>query len=98
MKTHVDNVHPCSLIKRKFILNETIVAKLFETDHSQQHRKKRVRAIRTTIISFFGSTNPYKNADAAQQRFIKDLVLYIYKGYMPISTCKNIWLKRLILH
>jgi hypothetical protein len=42
------------------------------------------------ITSFFGSTNPYKNANEAQQNFIGDLVLYIYKGYMPLSTYENI--------
>ncbi len=97
MKMHVDNVHPHSLIERKSILSEMVVVKLSETHHSQQHGKKRVGAIHTTITSFFGSTNPYKNADDVQQRFIDDLVLYIYKGYMPLSTCKNIWLRRLVL-
>jgi hypothetical protein len=50
---------------KKSILSEKVVAKLFEIDHSQQHGKKRVGAIRIIIISFFGSTNPYKNADDA---------------------------------
>jgi hypothetical protein len=52
--------------------------------------KKRVGAIGFVIISFFGSTNMYKNVNEAQQRFIEDLVLYIYKGYKPFSTCENI--------
>jgi hypothetical protein len=25
-------------------------------------------------------------------------MLYICKGYIPLSTCKNIWLQRLVLH
>jgi hypothetical protein len=25
-------------------------------------------------------------------------MLYLCKGYMPLSTCKNIWLQRLVLH
>jgi len=32
-----------------------------------------------------------------QQKILKDLVLYIYKGYMVLSTCENIWLQRLVL-
>jgi hypothetical protein len=29
--------------------------------------------------------------------FIKDLALYICKGYQVFSTTKNVWLKRLVL-
>ncbi len=32
-----------------------------------------------------------------QQKFLEDLVLYIYKGYMVLSICENIWLQRLVL-
>jgi hypothetical protein len=35
MKTHVDNVHLRLLTKRKFILNEKVVAMYFKTDHNQ---------------------------------------------------------------
>jgi hypothetical protein len=96
MKTHVDNVLHL-LIKRKYILSEKVLAKLSKIDHNQQHGKKRVGAIGIAITCFFGSTNLYKML-MTHQRFIEDLVLYIYKGYMPLSTCKNIWLERLILH
>ncbi len=27
--------------------------------------------------------------DVAQNKFVKDLVLYVVKGYMPISTMEN---------
>jgi hypothetical protein len=97
MKTHVDNVHPHLLAKKKFVLNEKVMVKLFEIDHNQQHGKKKVGAISFAITSLFGSTNPYKNVDEAQQKFIEDLVLYICKGYKPLSTCENM-LKWLILH
>jgi hypothetical protein len=89
MRTHVDNVHFHLLIKRKFILSERVVAKLFETNHNRRHGKKRVGAIGIAITSFFRSTNLYKNVDDTRQNFIEDLVLYICKGYMPLSTCKN---------
>jgi hypothetical protein len=98
MRTHIDNVHPHLLIKRKSILNERVVVKLFEIDHSWQHGKKKVGAIGIASTSFLGSTNPYKNANEAQQRFIEDLVLYMCKSYKPLSTCKNIWLRKLVLH
>jgi hypothetical protein len=32
MKTHVDNVHPRLLAKRKFVLNERAMVMLFEID------------------------------------------------------------------
>jgi hypothetical protein len=96
MKTHVDNVHLHLISKRNSILSERALAKFFEIDHKRQHGKKRVWAIGSTIISFFGSTNLYKNVNETQQRFIENLVLYICKGYKPLSTCENIWLRRLI--
>jgi hypothetical protein len=49
------------------------------------------------ITFFFGSINLYNNVDETQQKFIRDLVLYICKGYMPPLMCENIWPKRLIL-
>jgi hypothetical protein len=52
--------------------------------------KKKVTLSRSTITTFFGSTNPNKHDDETQQQFMEDLVLYIYKGYKPLSTCKNI--------
>jgi hypothetical protein len=50
------------------------------------------------ITTFFVAKNPYKKIDDAQQKFLKDLVLYIYKGYKPLASCENIWLRRLVLH
>jgi hypothetical protein len=34
MKTHVENVHPHLLIKKKYVLSEKAMAKLFETHQS----------------------------------------------------------------
>jgi hypothetical protein len=45
---------------------------------------------------FFGSKNPYKHGDEAQQLFLEDLVLYICKKYKPLSTFENIWLQILV--
>jgi hypothetical protein len=83
MKTHVDNVHLHLFAKRKYVLSERVMVKLSKIDYSQQHGKKKVGAIGFTITSFLGSTNLYKNVDETQQKFIEDLMLCIYKGYMP---------------
>ncbi len=49
------------------------------------------------ITSYFGATNLYKKSNEAQQRFLEDLILYTCKGDKPLSTCDNIWLRRLVL-
>jgi len=45
---------------------------------------------RSAITTFFSSTNLYKDDDETQQHFLEDLVLYICKGYMLLSSCENI--------
>jgi hypothetical protein len=50
------------------------------------------------IIDFFNSQRPYNKFDLTQQTFLEDLVLYITKGYQPLSSIENPWLKHLILH
>jgi hypothetical protein len=47
---------------------------------------------RCIIITYFDVTNPYKKSNGAQQQFLENLVLYTNNGYMPFSTCENIWL------
>jgi hypothetical protein len=47
---------------------------------------------RCVITTYFDATNPYKKSNGAQQQFLENLVLYTCKGYMPLSTCENIWL------
>jgi hypothetical protein len=42
MKTHIDNVHPHLFAKRKIVLSDKVIIKVFGTYHSWQHRKKRV--------------------------------------------------------
>jgi hypothetical protein len=48
-------------------------------------------------MTYFDATNPYKKSNGAQQQFLEDLVLYTCKGYIPLSTCENIWLWK-VLH
>jgi hypothetical protein len=40
--------------------------------------------------NFFGASNHYKQCGELQQKFLENLVLYIYKGYKAFSTCENI--------
>ncbi len=76
--------------KKKLKLTNIATTKHFEIDQSQQLGKKKVASSKFVITKKFGSTNPYKYGDDAQQRFMEDLVFHIYKGYKPLSTCKNI--------
>ncbi len=50
MKTHIDNVHPHLLSKRKTVLSEKPITKVFGTYHSWQHGKKRVGRL---VCKFF---------------------------------------------
>jgi hypothetical protein len=35
---------------------------------------------------------------AQKKQFLENLVFYSCKGYKPLSTCKNIWFRWLVLH
>jgi hypothetical protein len=64
-------------------------------NHNRQLRKKKATLFGSTIITFVGSTHPYKHRDETQQQFLEDLVLTFAK---VLSTCKNIWHWRLGFH
>jgi hypothetical protein len=66
--------------------------------HTQQATKKKVGVTNSVITNFFGFSNPYKQHNEQQQKFLEDLVLYICKGYKALSICDNIWLRRLVLN
>ncbi len=51
MKTHIDNVHLHLFAKRKIILSEKAITKVFGTYHSWQHGKKGVGRL---VCKFFG--------------------------------------------
>jgi hypothetical protein len=65
------------------------MVKLFGKYHTWQQGKKTFEPIGYAIINFFGSTNMYKFSDEAHQKFIENLVLFIYKlqVFFNISTC-----------
>ncbi len=65
--------------------------------HAQQSRKKRTSSFNCAIIEVFSATNLYKKNKEHQHQFLKDLVLYMCKGYKPLSNHENIWLQRLVL-
>jgi hypothetical protein len=49
-----------------------------------------------SITYHFGDGNLYKKDDAPQQKFIKDLLLFVVKAYMHIYVVENQWLKHLV--
>jgi hypothetical protein len=55
------------------------------------------KTIVASITDFFKFGVPYKNSDLAQEFFLEDLILYITKGYRPLSSIENVWLRRLVL-
>ncbi len=89
MKTHIDATHAHLVGKRKLKLIVIVATKHLETNHSWQPWKKKATLSMFVITMFFGSTNPYKHRDEAQQWFLEDLVLYICKGYKLLLTCKK---------
>jgi len=96
MRTHVESAHPKLVVCRKLAITKNLIVVV--ASHSQQSGKKQSRPSGCVITSYFGATNPYKKFDEAQQQFLEDLILYTYEGYKPLSTCDNIWLKRLVLY
>jgi hypothetical protein len=64
-------------------------------NHNKKLRKKKATPFGSTIITFFGSTHIYKHRDETQQQILEDLVLTFAK---VLSTCKNIWHQRLVIH
>jgi hypothetical protein len=41
------------------------------------------------ITNHFGNGNPYTKNDAQQQKFMKDLLLFVAKAYMPIYIIES---------
>ncbi|KAJ7552447.1 hypothetical protein O6H91_06G055400 [Diphasiastrum complanatum] len=92
MKKHVSSEHAEVLSKYK-AQKDSICPK----EDARHPTKKRNLPSSSAITSFYGSSTPYKKEDDQQQCFLEDLVLYIVKGYRPLSSVENIWLRRLIL-
>ncbi len=102
MKHHVEALH--------FKLLTTYVAKCFVHDNvigSQERNdeggrlmqlaNKHTKVVVGVIFSFFGSKTCYKRHDEFQKLFLTNLVLLTAKGYLPLRTCENAWMHRLVL-
>jgi hypothetical protein len=87
MKTHVESRHPKLVAHKKLAIIEHV-----DASHSKKPKKKQFVPPRCVIMTYFGATNPSINMMRHNKFFFKNLILYIYKGYMPFSTCDNIWL------
>jgi hypothetical protein len=73
--------------------------KMKEMDAPQREaRKKRKISFLLWSLSFLASyQQPYNKIDPMQHAFLEDMVLYIAKGYHPLSFVKNPWLKCKVL-
>jgi hypothetical protein len=80
MKTNVDSIHPWLFVQRKSQLAKKATMGS-DASHVSQQGKKRTRPFSSITTIYFGSTNPFKKINEAQQMFIEDLVLYICKVY-----------------
>jgi hypothetical protein len=48
------------------------------------------------IMKFFSCHKPYIKLNSTQLAFLEDLVLYIAKGYHPLSFIENSWPKHMV--
>jgi len=49
------------------------------------------------LVDLFNYQMLYKKFDHVQEAFFEDLTLYIIKGYQPLNSIKNIWLRKVVL-
>jgi hypothetical protein len=63
---------------------------------TRQTFKKRKKLFTTSIANFFNSIMPYKNSDLGQELFLEDLIMNIIKGFRPLNSIENVWIKRLV--
>jgi hypothetical protein len=78
MKSHVDSIPPRLFVQRKSQLaKKTTMGN--DVNHVSQQGKKRTRPFSFVITTYFGSINPFKKADEAQQMFNEDLVFTFVK-------------------
>jgi hypothetical protein len=92
------NHHAASKHSTTLKLNKTQcfnVATPFDVHQSAKKRKKPTIGL---IAHFFNIGILYRKIDHVQEQFLKELILYITKGYYSFNSIKNIWLRRLFLH
>ncbi len=62
-----------------------------------QPTKKCTKVVAWVVSSFFCSKTPYKRHDEVQKLLLEDLMLLTAKGYLPLNTCENVWMRTLAL-
>jgi hypothetical protein len=87
MQKHVVNEHNLDLHKYLFHTNFNVKGR---DGGIKKKCKQKVFATPTTIMNFFGNVRPYKRSNLNQMGFIKDLVLMIAKGYMPLVEVNGV--------
>jgi hypothetical protein len=88
MKKHISFEHPVVWCRWTNV-NLTLATKYQHTKKS----KKRTIVRYGAIINHFGSTTPYRKDNVGQKQSMENLLLFVAKMYMPISTVENQWLK-----
>lgn len=78
MKTHIDNGHPHLLAKRKIVLSEKAITKLFGTYHSWQHEKKRVGWLVLQIFFFGGGQQTYTRILMKHNNNFRKILSFIF--------------------
>jgi hypothetical protein len=71
--------------------------KLKEMDVNEKQQKKGKIFIIFLSLSFLAPHQPYNKINLVQHAFFEDLVLYITKGYHPLSFVDNPCGRRMVL-
>jgi hypothetical protein len=59
-------------------------------------KKKKKNPTINSIVNVFSNVVPYKKYDPFQEQFVEDFTLYIIKRYHPLSSIKNVRLRKLV--
>jgi hypothetical protein len=93
MKKHVTSKHGNAWAKWKSV-NLNLATK---DDKCRKKSKHRSVVGYGAITYQFGNITPYKKEDLGKQKFMEDLLMFVAKGYMPISVVGNQSLNRMVL-
>jgi hypothetical protein len=89
LKKHVTNKH----VEEYRRWGLFVMQKSKDGGDERQAAKKQKTIPPFQITNFFGNHQRYNKSDPTEQTFLEDLVLYIAKGYRPLSSVENPWLK-----
>jgi hypothetical protein len=99
-----NKVHGTTTMSHHVASKHSTTLKLYKTQCSNvatpfyvhQSAKKRKKPTIGLIAHFFNTRIHYGKIDHVQEQFLKELILYITKGYYSLNSTKI--LKRLLLH